>query len=239
MKNRNYFMLVFLSTLLMVSGVSGTIDTTKVGVEIGQTLKYSVISADVINLATNQGEDFPIYRNSKVVAKTGDDITMEILNITGSTIDANYTIGNGTPQNVKTKMDAIRYGFVIHNDWEYWTSQNESFRFYGEYPYAGIYYAYSQENDVNYTFISSFDVSVGLSEVNLKEIAIYEKSTGIMLEYHAIENMTRIGNGVAETKVVFTGSEKPANGSTAPFPIIVPIVGLVAVSIIYRKRRIS
>ncbi len=239
MKNHKFFKLVFLSTLLMVSGTSGAIDTTKVGVEIGQTLKYSVIRADVINLATNQDENFPIYRNSKVVARTGDDITMEILNITSSTIDANYTIGDSAPQNVKTKMDAIRYGVVIHNDWEYWTSQNESFRFYGEYPYTGIYFAYSQQNDANYTFISSFDVSVGLSEVNLKEIAVYEKSTGIMLEYHAIENMTRIGNGVAETKVVFTGSEKPANGSTAPVPIMVPIVGLVSVAIIYRKRRVS
>ncbi len=200
--------LSFFTLFLLVSSVSAALDTSKVGVAIGDKFTYE--SKTYFKGVPDFQDDY--FGNGTT--------TVEILSLPNSShiADVKYTFPNGTTEVGPINMSTLGY-IAIYNDWEYWQS-NEAF--------LGIFDTVTDKGDA-IEFSHSFD-DFGFSFFYLVR---YQKSNGVMEFLNSTSSSSEV---FLSTIITLTSSETSGNNSLPGFELVT-MVTLPAIAVIISRKR--
>lgn len=124
MRGKNTFMkwnFIIPLTLILVSVINSNavLDTTKIGIEEGDIYHYKVVAfTDTIDneteLCVTCPDTGPVFMVSE-----GDEYDMEILSITGNSVNVNYSKGSESLTEYH-RLDKRTESNILYTDWDYW-----------------------------------------------------------------------------------------------------------------------
>ncbi len=260
MKHKLLVSVVFLLLILPMGSqrtVGAEVDTTKIGISPGEEYWFSVVTNNYTHPSSGKQVGFPLSRNSfggSIVIEKGELLGFLVIEVSNSLLNASYTYGspddfdNATIVTKTTDMSIIRSGLVVFNDWEYW-EDIWNVPIYGENLASGIYNREIAQNEANFTVIITLTYGF-LTEYELKEQYVYEKSTGVLLEARTTKQVIRGSSDspMQEQLVIridrpdgidpFGGEEEGSSGflSWNPWASIFAVLPLTLI-LVYRRKR--
>ncbi|RMG41736.1 MAG: hypothetical protein D6732_02000 [Methanobacteriota archaeon] len=210
--NRKYLVagLGFVTLFLLINSVSAAIDTTKIGVAVGEKFTY-------------ESKSF-VSGSSEETGFGNGTLVLEVLGLPDSDnlADASLTFPNGTTEEGHVNMTALG-DFFIYTDWDYWTGDEAS---------LGFFEGANVTDDGNSVEFSYLLDAFGIS---FEYTARYRKSNGVL----ELFNFTSSGFG-SYSNFYYGLIESKAEGESTPgFELIalasLPIVAMIA----SRKRRME
>lgn len=205
-KKFRLFGLGLLSLFLLISSVSAAIDTSKVGVAVGDTFTYEskVIASDS---SSNTG-----FGNGSLV--------LEVLGLPNSShlAEARLTFPNGTTDDGHVNMTSVG-DFFIYSDWDYWMGADADL---GLFENGNV----TDEGD-----LIEFSYRLDFLGLIFEYTAQYQKTTGVL----ELFNLTTSGFGAFST-VYFELTDVKTGGESSPGFELIAVLPLIAVGFIRKRK---
>ncbi len=226
MNQRKILVLGLFTALLLISSVNASIDTSKIGVKVGDKFTFKVESYN-IPLTNTVAPSF-----SNLTITKGEVITMEVKEIIKSNDTVKYTMTAGGKTVTDSSNMSSPTSMILYTDWGYWGNSSN---------FGGFLNPYKM-NDVSTTeFNMSFNFQFVLGSLGMvaSTFVLYEKSTGVALKFGGhVEswNGARSDANISSFLITRNSSNAATGSSPVPgFELLLTALGIFVLGVTLRK----